>query len=185
MLRTRVGYCGGKKENPTYYSLGDQTEAISIDFDPKVISYEQLLAYFWTAHRCDQTNRSRQYMNAVFYQNEHQQQIAANSKAAEAKKKGIPLESVQTEILPVRTYTYAEGYHQKYYLRRHSDIVDFILKTYPDAKSKADSTVATRINAYLGTGMQKDWKVFIKELPKYGLPEAIEKRLAKDALKQH
>ncbi|NIP94985.1 MAG: peptide-methionine (S)-S-oxide reductase, partial [Akkermansiaceae bacterium] len=37
MLRTRVGYCGGTKENPTYRSLGDHTEAIAIDFDPTVV----------------------------------------------------------------------------------------------------------------------------------------------------
>lgn len=184
MLRTRVGYCGGKKEKPTYYSLGDHTEAISIDYNPKVITYEQLLAHFWSSHRCDLSNRSRQYMNAVFYQNKEQQKIAEKSRAKEAQRRQISVASVKTEIIPVREFTYAETYHQKYYLTRHSDVRGFLSKTYPGAKSLADSTVATRLNAYLGSGMQKNWKTFLKELPTYGLPPAIEIRLKKEALKK-
>ena len=184
MLRTRVGYCGGKKENPTYYTLGDQTEAISIDYDPAVITYEQLIGYFWKAHRCDLSNYSRQYMNAVFYQNETQQKAAEKSRVQEAKRLGIPVEAVKTEIIPVQKFTYAEAYHQKYYLTKHSDIRDFLSKTYPDGKSLVDSTVAARLNAYLGSGMNLDWKMFIKELPKYGLPAALEQRLQKEALKK-
>ena len=103
--------------------MGDHTEAISIDYDPQLISYNDLLGHFWNAHRCERNNSSRPYMNAVFYQN----------------------------------------------------------ATYPDAKSLADSTVATRLNAYLGTGMDKDWKIFLEELPSYGLPENLEKRLEKAA----
>lgn len=164
--------------------LGDHTEAISIDYDPKVITYEQLLGYFWKAHRCDLNNSSRQYMNAVFYQNDEQKKIAEKSRDAEAKRRGISISSVKTEIIPVRKFTYAEAYHQKYYLTRYSDVRDFLSKTYPDGKSLADSTVATRLNAYLGSGMNRGWKGFLKELPKYGLPEKLEKQLHKVALKK-
>ncbi len=55
---------------------------ISIDYDPEVLKYEDLLEIFWSAHRCDQINTSRQYMNAVFYHDESQK-IAAVSKAKE------------------------------------------------------------------------------------------------------
>ncbi|MFT5108975.1 MAG: peptide-methionine (S)-S-oxide reductase, partial [Pseudoalteromonas tetraodonis] len=42
-MRTRVGYCGGTKESPTYYSMGDHTEAFSLDYDPARLSYSDLL----------------------------------------------------------------------------------------------------------------------------------------------
>ncbi len=184
MLRTRVGYCGGTKEKPNYYALADHTEAISIDYDPQVISYEQLLVYFWKAHRCELSNRSRQYMNAVFYQNKEQQKIADDSRIKEAQRLEISVGDVKTEIIPVGQFTYAEEYHQKYYLTRHSDIRDFLSKNYPTGKALADSTVAARLNAYLGSGIQKNWKSFLKELPSYGLPEDLEARLKKEALRK-
>ena len=159
--------------------MGDHTEAISIDYDPEVISYNDLLDHFWNAHRCDSNNSSRQYMNAVFYQNDEQHKAATASLEAQAKRLGIDPSKVKTHILPVLEFTYAEGYHQKYYLTRYSDIRDFLSETFPDAKSLADSTVATRLNAYLGTGMDKDWKAFLAEIPRYGLPEDSEQRLIK------
>ena len=94
------------------------------------------------------------------------------------------MEEVQTGLLPVGAFTYAEEYHQKYYLTRYRYIRELLLKSYPDGKSLADSTVATRLNAYLGTGMKKDWTVFLKELPEFGLPKDLEDALSKAATQQ-
>ncbi len=157
--------------------MGDHTEAISIDYDPKVLSYEKLLDYFWKGHRCEATNRSVQYMNAVFYRNDDQKLIAEKSMKARAAQLGISQEKVETRILPIKIFTYAEGYHQKYYLTRYRELRDLLTKTYPDAKSLADSTVATRLNAYLGDGIERDWPAFAKELPKYDLPDDLETSL--------
>jgi peptide-methionine (S)-S-oxide reductase len=179
-----VGYCGGDKKNPSYYDLGDQTEAITIDYDPEVLSYDDMLKLFWSAHRCDQVNTKRQYMNAVFYRNEEQKKLAETSKVAEAKRRGLSLPEVQTEIIPMKTFTYAEGYHHKYYLTRYRDVRGFLEEVYPEAKSLADSTVAMKLNAYLGSGMKKDWKVFLEELPNYDLPRELEKALAAAVEKQ-
>lgn len=174
MLRTRAGYCGGEKENPTYRSMGDHTEAVSIDFDPNVTTYEKLLDYFWKGHRCQNSGMGRQYMNAVFYQNDEQKKVAEASRANQAKELGIQEAEVKTKFLPVGKFTYAERYHQKYYLTRQHDLRGFLEETYPNSKELADSTVATRLNAYLGSGTAKDWKAFLKELPSYGLPEKLE-----------
>lgn len=176
MLRTRVGYCGGTKEKPSYYSLGDHTEAFSIDYDPAVLSYGDLLGYFWNGHRCDRNHTSRQYMNAVFYRDEAQRVQAEESRDSQGAK-------VATEILPIGKFTYAEGYHHKYYLTRYEEIRSFLEKTYPDAKSLGDSAVAMRLNAYLGSGMMRDWQRFLDELPRYGLPEAITGSLRETAAK--
>ena len=183
-MRTRSGYCGGTKADPTYFSLGDHTEAVSIDYDPKVISYDALLGYFWRAHRCGSLNSSRQYRNAVFYRNDNQRELAEASRAMEAKRLGISVADVTTEIVPVGTFTYAESYHQKHALSRHDGVRDFLRMTYPDSKSLADSTVATRLNAYLGTGMNLNRDAFLKELPSYGLPKKIESSLRKSFSKR-
>ena len=164
---------------------------ISIDYDPKVLTYEDLLTIFWSAHRCDQINTSRQYMNAVFYHDETQKKAAEKSLAAAAAKQRVKRSDVGTTILPVGKFTYAEDYHQKYYLTQFPEIRALLVKTYKSEKELADSTVATRLNAYLGNGMKRDWKVFLKEIPEYGLAkewetaltEVGEKMLAKEARK--
>ncbi len=156
---------------------------ISIDYDPEVLKYEDLLEIFWSAHRCDQINTSRQYMNAVFYHDESQKIAAENSRAGAAVKQGLEVDAVQTTIASVGKFTYAEGYHQKYYLTRFEEIRDILTKAYKTEKELADSTVATRLNAYLGSGMKRDWAIFIKELPDYGMPEELEKALSKAAVR--
>lgn len=161
--------------------MGDHTEAISIDFDPTVISYEQLLTHFWNGHRCEYNNSSQQYMNAIFYQNDEQKKIAEASLIKRAKLLRMTASEVKTKILPVRQFTYAEAYHQKYYLGRQGDLRSFLSKTYPSSKALADSTVATRLNAFLGSGKSKNWNQFAKELPNYGLPEGLEAEVQKTA----
>jgi len=116
-------------------------------------------------------------MNAVFYHDDSQKLLAEKSRAQAAKSRGISVEEVQTNLLPVGTFTYAEEYHQKYYLTRYREIRDILLQSYPDGKSLADSSVATRMNAYLGTGMKKNWKSFLTELPKFGFEKDLENAL--------
>lgn len=181
-MRTRAGYCGGTKEKPTYRSMGDHTEAVSIDYAPTLIGYDDLLAKFWKGHRCDSLNRSTQYMKAVFYRDDAQKQFALESLDCEAHRLGITTKQVATKVAPANDFTYAEGYHQKYSLSRCSESRLFLEEHYSTAKDLADSTVATRLNAYLGSGMQKDWAVFAKELASYGLPDSLAQRLEKNAL---
>lgn len=177
MLRTRSGYCGGKKESPNYYEIGDHTEAVSIDFDPAVTSYEKLLDKFWEAHRCGSAGGQGQYMVAVFYHDEEQKKAAEKSRHKAARREGIAESEVKTPVLPLGVFTYAEGYHQKHCLTRHSDVREFLEKTYPTPKELADSTVATRLNAFLGWGFDRDVKVLEKEIEGYGLPEGLKREV--------
>ena len=177
MLRTRVGYCGGLKEAPTYRSIGDHTEAISIDYDPAVLSFEKILEVFWEGHNWARNHPGTQYRNALFFRDDEQKLAAEVSRDKRASELGFDVKRVATHIVPMRTFTIAEGYHQKYYLTRFHDIREFLESHYPSAKELADSTVATRLNAYLGSGMQRDWSQFEKELPEYGLPSEMEEHL--------
>lgn len=155
--------------------MGDHTEAISIDFDPEVISYNELLEHFWQGHRCERNNSSTQYQNAVFYRNDEQKELAETALKNRAAALGISSEKVATKIIPVKTFTYAEKYHQKYAIR--GEIRESIDELYPDAKSLADSTVATRLNAYLGDGIGQDRAKFLSELGDYGLPQSTEEEI--------
>lgn len=152
--------------------MGDHTEALSIDYDPTVTSYSELLGYFWKGHRCQSNNSRVQYMNAVFYRNLEQKELAETALKIRASSLGISENEVATKILPVKIFTYAEMYHQKYAIR--GSIREKLNEIYLSSKALADSTVATRLNAYLGKGMNQDRTQFLEELSEYGLPEAIE-----------
>lgn len=118
--KTTVGYTGGKTRNPTYEQVcTDKTghaEAVEIIYNPRKITYEQLLETFWMAHDPTQKNRQgpdigTQYRSAIFYHDEEQRQIAEKSKKQKEKDLGV---TIQTEIKPAKEFYPAEKYHQKY-----------------------------------------------------------------------
>lgn len=147
VIRTRVGYAGGQTHNPDYGNIGDHTETVQVDFDPVKISYEELLAFFWKRHRPGERTWSRQYMNAVFYHDEQQKQSALDSKA---RLEGEIGHTVHTQVLPLRSFTLAEDYHQKYLLRRASDLMRELRGIYPTTMGLVNSTAAARLNGYVG-----------------------------------
>lgn len=147
MVRTRVGYAGGTTPAPTYEDIGDHAEAIEIEFDPAVISYKELLDVFWGAHDPAHQSFSRQYRAAVLWSGEEQHRLAEESRALAAR--GIA-RKVETAIEPLRSFTPAEDYHQKYYLRGAKAIAAALHRVYPDEREFAGSTAAARVNGYLG-----------------------------------
>ena len=147
MIRTRVGYAGGTKENPTYYSLGDHSETIQIDYDPTQISYRQLLDVFWSSHNPIYEPWSRQYMSIVFYHNEEQKRLAIEMKESEEARLD---RDIFTEIVPFSKFYLAEDYHQKYYLRRESALMEEFSTIYPATEDFIASTAAARVNGYVG-----------------------------------
>ena len=134
-------------ENPDYSNLGDHTETVQVDFDPQRISYSQLLDIFWSSHDPTDHTWMRQYMNAIFYHNEKQRELAMASLAAEQKKIDG---KVRSQVLPVQKFYLAEDYHQKYLLNRRSDLVREMTRIYPNKKDLVDSTAAARLNGYVG-----------------------------------
>lgn len=121
--KVESGYAGGHVNNPTYKQVcGGRTghaEVIQITFDPKVISYEDILEVFWYTHDPTTLNRQgadvgTQYRSAVFYHSEEQKAIAEKSKKA-ADASGDFQNPIVTEIAEFSNYYPAEDYHQDYY----------------------------------------------------------------------
>ena len=172
MVRTRVGYAGGAKENPTYHSLGDHSETIQIDFDPSQISYDRLLEVFWEEHDPTSRSWSRQYKAVAFYHDEEQKRLAVASRDRLATKLG---KTIHTEVLPFANFYAAEDYHQKYYLRQHRQILKQFQQYYPQAADLMNSTAAARVNGYIGGyGTSASLKADIDRL---GLSEAAREEL--------
>lgn len=121
--KVESGYSGGQVKNPTYREVctGEtgHAEVIQITYDPKVISYEELLEVFWNTHDPTTLNKQgadegTQYRSAVFYHNEEQKKIATEyKKQLEASK--VYRNPIVTEISPLINFYKAEDYHQNYY----------------------------------------------------------------------
>ncbi len=122
VLETRVGYTGGKTKNATYEQVKngntDHAEAIQVVFDPKKLSYEELLKYFFRLHDPTTLNRQgndvgTQYRSAIFYHDEEQKRVATKVKE-EVEKSGKWKKKIVTQIVPAQEFYNAEEYHQKY-----------------------------------------------------------------------
>jgi len=115
------GYAGGTKVNPTYQEVctgkTGHAEVIQIQFDPTVVSYDKILSTFWEAHDPTTLNRQgndhgTQYSSIILYSSEEQRVAAEKSKAEAQKHFSKP---IVTEIVPLKAFYKAEGYHQDFY----------------------------------------------------------------------
>jgi len=115
------GYAGGKKPNPSYPEVctgsTGHAEVIQVEYDPTVISYDQLLEIFWAAHDPTTLNsqgadHGTQYRSIILYHNEAQKKAAELSKKLASTQFSDP---IVTEIVPLTTFYPAEEYHQDYF----------------------------------------------------------------------
>jgi peptide-methionine (S)-S-oxide reductase len=125
VVSTTSGYTGGTKVDPTYHEVSaggtGHAEAVEITYDPKKVSYEELLEVFW--HNVDPTDaggqfcdRGNQYTSEIFYHNDEQKRLAEASKAALEKSKPFK-QPIVTKIVAATTFYPAEDYHQNYYMK--------------------------------------------------------------------
>ena len=121
IIETRVGYSGGDVENATYRNHGTHAEAVEIVFDPKKITYREILEFFFQIH--DPTTKDRQgndvgksYRSAIYYENDEQKRVARDT-IADVEASGIWPGKVVTELEPVGAFWEAEPEHQDYLVR--------------------------------------------------------------------
>lgn len=121
-----VGYTGGNVKDPTYEQVcaGDtgHAEAVEVEFDPEIVSYEELLKVFWECHDPTQLNRQGpdigvQYRTAIFFHDDEQGASAKKSKS-DLEESGMLHKPIVTEIEPASLFYRAEDYHQQYLEKR-------------------------------------------------------------------
>ena len=124
ILKTEVGYCGGDSSKTNYKEICSGTtnhaEVVKLEFDPKLISYEKIIKYFYEIHDPTTLNSQgpdfgTQYRSEIFHFNDQQKQIAEKITNEENKKLSG---KIVTEISMVKNYCPAEEYHQKYLEKR-------------------------------------------------------------------
>jgi len=120
VIKVVSGYTGGKGENPTYetYAQMGYIEAVQVYYEPKKITYEQILNYFW--RHIDPTDaggqfadRGHEYSSAIFYSDDKQRKIAEKSKQA-LEKSGKVGQRIATNLIKLTKFYPAEDYHQNY-----------------------------------------------------------------------
>ena len=120
ILATEVGYAGGYKSKVTYEEVCQgntgHAEVVKLSFDTNIISIEKILELFFKLHDPTQKDMQfpdvgTQYRSEIFYENEHQQEVANKVKE---KFNKVFNNKIETKISPIKNYCRAEEYHQKY-----------------------------------------------------------------------
>ena len=124
IIKTEVGYCGGDNKQTTYKEVCSGTtnhaEVVKLDFDPKIITYDKILEFFFDIHDPTTLNSQgpdfgTQYRSEIFYLNDNQKKVAEEIK----NKNNDQLSGkIVTKISLVKNYCPAEEYHQKYLEKR-------------------------------------------------------------------
>ena len=120
VVKTEVGYCGGKSENTSYEEVctgkTNHAEVVKIEFNNKVITFENILEYFFEIHDPTTLNQQgpdigTQYRSEIFFYNKEQKEIAQKILNKFIKKYNG---KIVTKISEIKNYVRAEEYHQKY-----------------------------------------------------------------------
>src|ERR1051325_7222954 len=123
VISVESGFAGGTVKNPSYKEVctgsTGHAEVCNIYYDPKKVSYEEMLYAFWQSHDPTQLNRQgndvgTQYRSVIFYHNEKQKQLAEEYKKKLNDEKVFD-KPVVTEISPFTVFYKAEDYHQNYF----------------------------------------------------------------------
>ncbi|MBS3815963.1 MAG: peptide-methionine (S)-S-oxide reductase MsrA [Candidatus Thermoplasmatota archaeon] len=173
IVKTRVGYAGGEKRDPSYRSLGGHTETLQVDYDLEKMNYKRLLNIFWDRHDFTRSKKA-QYRSMIFFHGEEQKEIASRSKR---KKEKEVRGDVKTVIRGYSEFHMAEDYHQKYHLTKKKALHDALRNVYTDIEDFIDSTAVARANGYVsghgdissaddlkGLGLNEEGREFLYEI---------------------
>jgi len=145
VVRTRVGYAGGSKPDPSYHALGDHTEAVQVDYDSGECSYRDLLAIAFRNHDPRRQTRTVQYQNIVFTESSEQRE----SLAAFLDERGLDPDGIETRVEPLSRFYPAEAYHQKYNLKSKRWAMDAFEEAGYDETAIRESPAAAVLNAHV------------------------------------
>ncbi|GAA0552202.1 peptide-methionine (S)-S-oxide reductase [Halorubrum ejinorense] len=145
VVRTRAGYAGGTKTDPTYQSLGDHTEVVQVAFDPDAIGYADLVERVFRQHDPHSQTRKAQYQNVVLTETRAQGAALAEF----LRERGLEPDAVGTRIEQLSRFYPAEAYHQKYKLRSEAEFMDAFDEAGYDDAALRESPAAAKLNGYV------------------------------------
>ncbi|CAA0819329.1 Peptide methionine sulfoxide reductase A5 [Striga hermonthica] len=175
VIRTSAGYAGGSRPSPEYRSLGDHAECVQIEYDPRIISYKQLLDVFWTSHDSRQVfgqgpDVGNQYRSIIFTNGTEESRFAAISKEREQTRSRNSV--ITTQIQQLETFYPAESEHQKFELKQNPFLLQLI-GNLPEEELQR-STLATKLNGYAAElcppRMQRQIDAKINDIIRKGWP---------------
>lgn len=144
VVRTRAGYAGGTKPDPTYHSLGDHTEVVQVAFDPDAIEYSALVERAFRQHDPRSQTRKTQYQNVVLTETRAQ----GTALVEFLRERGLEPDAVGTRIEQLSRFYPAEAYHQKYNLRSQAELMDAFDEAGYDDAALRESPAAAKLNGY-------------------------------------
>jgi len=145
VVRTRVGYAGGTRRDPSYHDLGDHSEAVQVDHDPDVCSYADLLAAALDAHDPTRQTGKVQYQNVVFVDRPDQRDALETALSS----RGLAIDAIETRVESHRRFHVAEDYHQKHSLRSKRALLSAFEEAGYDDAAIRESPAAATLNAEL------------------------------------
>ncbi|WP_123539131.1 peptide-methionine (S)-S-oxide reductase MsrA [Halosimplex salinum] len=143
VVRTRVGYAGGEKADPTYHDLGGHSEAVQVDFDPETVSFEELVDLAIANHDPRNQPEKRQYQRVLFFE------AAEQREAIDERLGRLDLDRVETRVEPLAGFHAAEPYHQKFNLRSKRAIQSAFEDAGYDDEAVRESPAAAKLNAHV------------------------------------
>ncbi|XP_071722726.1 peptide methionine sulfoxide reductase A5-like [Rutidosis leptorrhynchoides] len=175
VVRTSVGYSGGSKANPEYRSLGHHAESVKVEYDPRFISFRQLLDVFWSSHDARQVfgqgpDVGNQYRSIIFTNGVEESRLATSSKESEQARSRSSV--VTTQIQQLGTFYPAEPEHQKFELKQNPFLLQ-LMGNLPQEELER-STLAAKLNSYAAelcpSWHQKQIDSKINDIMKKGWP---------------
>lgn len=142
IIKTRVGYAGGKEGQPTSKNTLDFTEALQIKYDPKLLSLDEILSQFFDQHNTTRAPYSIKYRSVLFYQNAEQKEKMSQKVEEMKQKYGV----IYTAVEPLEQFYEEVTRHQKYYLQRWKPVYQKWCQLNFGEELLVDSTLAARLN---------------------------------------
>jgi peptide-methionine (S)-S-oxide reductase len=145
IVRTRVGYAGGTKSNPSYETLGDHTEVVQVEYDPDRVSFRTLVSSALDQHSPYHQPEKRQYQHIIFVDSERERDTVESV----IEDSEYTPERVRTRIESLSQFYLAEDYHQKYNLRGKRWCTEAFQNAGYDDADIRESPAAAKLNAHV------------------------------------
>ncbi len=162
VLRTRTGYAGGRSTDPSYKNLEWHTEVVEIDYDPAVISYEDLVALFFAFHDENLRPYDQRVKSLIFFRSEAEETHARQAISRQREVTGKP---VFTEAKEMDVFYLAEPEHQNRTVKREVSLYGELTEIFETDDRLQQSILVSKLNGFVyGYGSPEDLEDLLNQL---------------------